>query len=152
MFAVIVAVPVEIVNSVSREPVVPLRARDAPVKVPAPTFSVLAVLPVAFLAIVTAPLAVNDAVASASVIVEAPALVEKAIVVHCAAYPEGTVTVTNAPIVTESDDPGMEDPPHVAVLFQAPVTLAVLAAARVEEGKRTVRNKSEKPKAIKYFL
>jgi hypothetical protein len=47
-----------------------------------------------------------------------------------------TVTVTPLLIVTVSDDVGTADPPQVAVLFQLPVTEAVLAAAKIGNGFR----------------
>jgi hypothetical protein len=49
--------------------------------------------------------------------------------VHTAAYPEGMVTVIPELMITESAATGTADPPHVAVLLQAPDTEAVLVAA-----------------------
>jgi hypothetical protein len=79
---------------------------------------------------VTAPLAVNEEVESVRLIAAAPDVpVEKSMVEHCAAYPVGMVTVIFELMVTESAAPGTDNPPQVAVLFQAPETEAILAAA-----------------------
>ena len=111
-------------------PVVADRATEAAENVPAPTLMVLETPPFPGLCMVTAPLGVNDAVASARLIAAAPTVpVVKSIVVHCAAYPDGTVTVIPELIVTESAEPGTDEPPHVAVLLQLPLTEAILAAA-----------------------
>ena len=64
-------------------PVVADRATEAAENVPAPTLIVLAALPLRW--IVTAPLAANDAELSARLIEDAPLLVVKLMVVHCAA-------------------------------------------------------------------
>jgi hypothetical protein len=53
-----------------------------------------------------------------------------------------TVTVMPAPIVQASAEVGMAAPPQVAVLFQTPVTDAVLAAAWALDG---IKNKSSSP-------
>jgi len=42
-----------------------------------------------------------------------------------AVYPFGTVTVTPLLMTAVSPEPGMPAPPHVAALFQLPVTDAV---------------------------
>jgi hypothetical protein len=79
---------------------------------------------------VTAPLAANEDVESVRLMAAAPEVpVVKSMLVHSAAYPEGMVTVIPELMITESVASGKADPPHVAVIFQAPDTEAVFVAA-----------------------
>ena len=58
------------------------------------------------------------------------------------------VTTLLALMVTVSPATGTEAPPHVAVLLQLPVTLAVLAAAHTDAGQSSMAKRGISPLAV----
>lgn len=126
---VTVTVPVEISIWVKVPTLVPCKTTDPAEKVPAPTLIWFSP-PAPGKGNVTAPLAVNDAVASARFIEDvAVVATAKVMLVQASARPLATVTVMPLLMVTVSAATGNDKPPQVAVLFQLPDTLATLAAA-----------------------
>ena len=132
-----VMAPVESVRSVYRLTVLtPARAIEPADKVPAPT-AIAVVKFAAGLAVVMAPDTLRPLVAPAKVMPLLAVGAEMLTLVQAAVYAAGIVTVMVGLMVTVSPATGTELPPHVAVLFQLPVTLAVRAAAHTAEGLRS---------------
>jgi len=156
MFPETVTVPEEIVMTVSRLALAaPLRAIEAAVNVPAPTAMVdEALLVGTTLHMVMAPDTLRMLVPSVRVIpllAPLPAGALTVMEVQAAVYALGTVTVMPELTVTVSPLIGTLDPPQVAVLFQLPVTEAVLAAANADKGLSSMTSKASSCTAKSFF-
>jgi hypothetical protein len=129
-----VTAPVQLIVPVETDTVQNLPAVALPgivmlpaLNVPVPTAIVLVIVPVVGEFMVTAPVTVSVFVP----LMVMPLFAAGAFIVILATAAVLTFTVTTTPelMITISPATGTAEPPHVAVLFQFPVTEAVLVAA-----------------------
>jgi hypothetical protein len=122
-----VTVPVDIVSIAYLVPVLPCKAIEEQDRIPLPT--AIWFVPLLGLCIVTAPETVR--LLSPLMLIDELVLFAKLIELQTAAT--FTVTVTPPFITTASAEVGTAAPPHVAVEFQLPLTLAVRVAPNISE-------------------